>query len=113
MPTDIDYMQLALEEARAAAAAGEVPIGAILVFEEKIIARSGNRTIPDNDPTAHAEIVVIREASHVLNNYRLRRFPLRHPRALRDVCGRHDSGTRHKTHLWCGRSTRRRRQHLL
>ena len=71
MPTDIDYMQLALEEARAAAAAGEVPIGAILVYEEKIIARSGNRTIRDNDPTAHAEIVVIREASHVLNNYRL------------------------------------------
>src|SRR5262244_3767381 len=71
MPTDIEYMQLALEEARAAAAGGEVPIGAILVHEEKIIARSGNRTIRDNDPTAHAEIVVIREASHVLNNYRL------------------------------------------
>ena len=71
MPTDIDYMHLALEEARAAAAAGEVPIGAILVYEEKIIARSGNRTIRDNDPTAHAEIVVIREASRVLQNYRL------------------------------------------
>jgi|SRR5215813_430232 len=71
MLTDIDYMQLALEEARAAAAAGEVPIGAILVYEERIIARSGNRTIRDNDPTAHAEIVVIRGASQVLNNYRL------------------------------------------
>jgi len=64
-------MQLALEEARAAAAGGEVPIGAILVHEEKIIARSGNRTIRDNDPTAHAEIVVIREASHALQNHRL------------------------------------------
>ena|SRR5215469_9492908 len=71
MPTDIEYMQLALEEARAAAAGGEVPIGAILVHEEKIIARSGNRTIRDNDPTAHAEIVVIREASHALQNHRL------------------------------------------
>lgn len=71
MPTDTDYMQLALEEARAAAAAGEVPIGAVLVHEEKIIARSGNRTIRDNDPTAHAEIVAIREASHALNSYRL------------------------------------------
>lgn len=71
MPTDIDYMQIALEEARAAAAAGEVPIGAVLVHEEKIIARSGNRTIRDNDPTAHAEIVAIRAASHALNNYRL------------------------------------------
>src|SRR5215470_5584567 len=57
MPTDLDYMQLALEEARASAAAGEVPIGALLVYEEKVVARSGNRTIRDNDPTAHAEIV--------------------------------------------------------
>jgi len=71
MPTDLDYMQLALEEARASAAAGEVPIGALLVYEEKVVARSGNRTIRDNDPTAHAEIVVLREAARVLDNYRL------------------------------------------
>ena len=71
MATDLEYMQLALEEARASAAAGEVPIGALLVYEEKIVARSGNRTIRDNDPTAHAEIVVIREAAHTLDNYRL------------------------------------------
>jgi tRNA(adenine34) deaminase len=71
MPTNLDYMQLALEEARASAAAGEVPIGALLVHVDKIIARSGNRTIRDNDPTAHAEIVVIREAARVLDNYRL------------------------------------------
>jgi len=71
MPTDLELMQLALEEARASAAAGEVPIGALLVHEGKIIARSGNRTIRDNDPTAHAEIVVIREAARILGNYRL------------------------------------------
>jgi tRNA(adenine34) deaminase len=71
MPTDLDFMQLALDEARAAAAAGEVPIGALLVCENKIIAQSGNRTIRDNDPTAHAEIVILREAARRLSNYRL------------------------------------------
>lgn len=71
MPTDLDYMRLALAEARASAEAGEVPIGAILVHEDKVIARSGNRTIRDNDPTAHAEIIVLREAAHALSNYRL------------------------------------------
>ena len=71
MPTDLEYMQIALEEARASAEAGEVPIGALLVQEDKIIARSGNRTIRDNDPTAHAEIVILREAAKILNNYRL------------------------------------------
>jgi tRNA(adenine34) deaminase len=71
MPTDLEFMQLALEEARTSAAAGEVPIGALLVHEDKIIVQSGNRTIRDNDPTAHAEIVVIREAAKVLGNYRL------------------------------------------
>jgi tRNA(adenine34) deaminase len=71
MLTDFDYMQLAIEEARASGDAGEVPIGAILVHEDRILARSGNRTIRDNDPTAHAEIVVLREAAHVLANYRL------------------------------------------
>ena len=64
-------MRFALDEARAASAAGEVPIGALLVCENKIIARSGNRTIRDNDPTAHAEIVVIREAARTISNYRL------------------------------------------
>jgi tRNA(adenine34) deaminase len=71
METDIQYIQEALAEARAAAAAGEVPIGAVLVHDGKILARSGNRTIRDNDPTAHAEIVVLREAAHLLGNYRL------------------------------------------
>ncbi|HYA62762.1 MAG TPA: tRNA adenosine(34) deaminase TadA [Candidatus Sulfotelmatobacter sp.] len=64
-------MQLALAEAQASAEAGEVPIGALLVREDTVLARSGNRTIRDNDPTAHAEIVVIREAARLLGNYRL------------------------------------------
>src|SRR5260370_2929479 len=64
-------MQEALVEARAAATAGEVPIGAVLVHDGKILARSGNRTIRDCDPTGHAEIVVLREAARLLANYRL------------------------------------------
>jgi tRNA(adenine34) deaminase len=64
-------MHEALSEARAAAVAGEVPIGAVLVHEGKILVRSGNRTIRDNDPTAHAEIIVLREAARLLGNYRL------------------------------------------
>ena len=71
MPTDLEFMQAALEEARAAAEAAEVPIGAVLVYENRIIARSGNRTIRDNDPTAHTEILTIREAARVTGNYRL------------------------------------------
>jgi tRNA(adenine34) deaminase len=68
---DIGFMEQALDEARASAAAGEVPIGAILVHEGQVMARSGNRTIRDCDPTAHAEIVVLREASRAFGNYRL------------------------------------------
>ena len=71
METDLQFMQEALAEARASAFAGEVPIGAILVHDGKILARSGNRTIRDNDPTAHAEIIVLREAARLLSNYRL------------------------------------------
>jgi tRNA(adenine34) deaminase len=73
MEADIGLMEQALEEARASATAGEVPVGAILVHEGEIIARSGNRTIRDCDPTAHAEIVVLREASRKVGNYRLAR----------------------------------------
>jgi tRNA(adenine34) deaminase len=71
MDADIELMEQALEEARVCAAAGEVPIGALLVREGQIIARSGNRTISDCDPTAHAEMVVLREGSRKLGNYRL------------------------------------------
>lgn len=71
METDIQFMQMAIQDARAAAAAGEVPIGALIVHDSKILASSGNRTIRDCDPTAHAEIIVIRGAARALNNYRL------------------------------------------
>ena len=71
MEIDNSFMQLAIEEARGAAAAGEVPIGALIVHDGKILARSGNRTIRDCDPTAHAEIIVIREAARLLENYRM------------------------------------------
>ena len=71
MESDIQFMHAALEEARSAAVAGEVPIGAVLAHGGKILARSGNRTIRDNDPTAHAEIIVLREAARLLGNYRL------------------------------------------
>jgi tRNA(adenine34) deaminase len=71
MDAHLSFMHLAMEEARAAAVAGEIPIGALMVHDSKILARSGNRTIRDCDPTAHAEMVVMREASRVLKNYRL------------------------------------------
>jgi tRNA(adenine34) deaminase len=68
---DLYFMQLAVAEAQASAEAGEVPIGAILTHKNEVLTRAGNRTIRDNDPTAHAEIVVIREAARLLGNYRL------------------------------------------
>ena len=68
---DREFMNAALEEAGKAAAGGEVPIGAILVMEGRIVARAGNRTIKDCDPTAHAEMVALREAAAKIGNYRL------------------------------------------
>jgi tRNA(Arg) A34 adenosine deaminase TadA len=64
-------MDAALEEARAAAARGEVPVGAVIVREGQVIARAGNRTLADADPTAHAEIVAIRAACRALGSERL------------------------------------------
>jgi tRNA(adenine34) deaminase len=69
--SDLEFMQIALEEARAAAKGGEVPIGAALVLEGHVVARAGNRTIRDKDPTAHAEIVALRDAAQKIGNYRL------------------------------------------
>ena len=69
--TDPEYMGLAVAEARAAAEAGEVPVGAIVVCQDRILARAGNRTISACDPTAHAEIIALRAAAQALGNYRL------------------------------------------
>jgi tRNA(adenine34) deaminase len=68
---DARFMRAALEEARAAAERGEVPVGAVLVIDDQIVARAGNRTIADCDPTAHAEVIALREASRRIGNYRL------------------------------------------
>jgi tRNA(adenine34) deaminase len=64
-------MSLALEEARAAVARGEVPVGCIIVREGQVVARAGNRTLADKDPTAHAELLAIREAAAALGSERL------------------------------------------
>jgi len=68
MPT---FMDLALEEARAAAAAGEVPIGCVIVRDGEVIAQAGNRTLADRDPTAHCEMLAIRRAADALASERL------------------------------------------
>lgn len=69
--TDVEYMQLAIEQAQSAALRGEVPIGAVIVVDGQILASGSNRTITDCDPTAHAEIVALREAAKKTRNYRL------------------------------------------
>lgn len=72
MDSDEQFMQMALEEARAAAAAGEVPVGAVVVAPPGgVLARAHNSSIALNDPTAHAEILVLRRAAERLGNYRL------------------------------------------
>ena len=68
---DLEFMQRALDEARAAEAAGEVPVGAVVVRDGVVIGRGGNRTIRDQDPTAHAEMIAIREAAAELGSWRL------------------------------------------
>jgi tRNA(adenine34) deaminase len=64
-------MQLAIEEARAAQTAGEVPVGCVIVREGAVIARAGNRTLRDRDPTAHAELLAIRQAAATFGSERL------------------------------------------
>jgi tRNA(adenine34) deaminase len=68
---DLASMSEALAEAREAAERGEVPIGAVLVIDNEIISRAGNRTITHCDPTAHAEILALRDAALRTGNYRL------------------------------------------
>ncbi len=68
---DKPYLQIALQQARLAAEAGEVPVGAVVVYEGEAIATGQNLVLRTLDPTAHAEIVALRAAAHHLNNYRL------------------------------------------
>src|SRR5688572_22320258 len=68
---DEAMMREAVREAMAAAAAGEVPVGAVVVLNGQVIARGRNRSVGDSDPTAHAEIVALRAASRAVGNYRL------------------------------------------
>jgi tRNA(adenine34) deaminase len=69
--SDAEWMREALSEARAAAERGEVPIGAVLTMDGREIARGHNRTIADCDPTAHAEMIAVRDAARLIGNYRL------------------------------------------
>lgn len=71
MSDDLDYIRAAIAEARAAEASGEVPVGAVIVHNGEIIGRGQNRVLRDSDPTAHAEIVALRQAGLAQNNYRL------------------------------------------
>jgi tRNA(adenine34) deaminase len=64
-------MEEALRSAQRALEAGEVPVGAVVVCDGQVVARGWNRNLTDNDPTAHAEIVALREAGRHLGNYRL------------------------------------------
>jgi len=68
---DEKYMRMALEEAERAGRRGEVPVGAILLKGDGVIAKDHNRCIELNDPTAHAEILVLRKGGEILRNYRL------------------------------------------
>jgi tRNA(adenine34) deaminase len=68
---DASWMKLALEQALQAAEAGEVPVGALVVKDGKIVGQGNNRNLRDNDPTAHAEIVALRQAGARLGNHRL------------------------------------------
>jgi tRNA(adenine34) deaminase len=69
--SDIDFMRMALDHAAVAQAGGEVPVGAVLVRGDDVIATGANRPIASHDPTAHAEIEALRAGGRALNSYRL------------------------------------------
>ena len=73
---DQSYMAMALQVAERAAARGEVPVGAVIVQDGKLLVRAGNRVETDKDPTAHAEMLAIRAAAEMLNAPRLRNCDL-------------------------------------
>lgn len=70
-PSDLQYMEEALDLARAAAAQGEVPVGAVVVYDGRVVGRGGNRREQDQDFAAHAEFLAMREAAKVLGTWRL------------------------------------------
>ena len=69
---DAEWMRMALEEAQLAADEGEIPVGAVLVKDVEVIARAHNRRENDHDPTAHGEVLCMRQAARVLGDWRLR-----------------------------------------
>ena len=71
MQTDYDFMKIALAEAQKAYDCGEVPVGAVLVHEGNVLAQAHNSPILNNDPSAHAEMLALRQAGKTIGNYRL------------------------------------------
>lgn len=71
MPSDVEFMRLAIEQARLAGQRGEVPVGAVVVKGDTVIAAGGNAPIGLHDPSAHAEMLALRAAGQALGNYRL------------------------------------------
>ncbi len=71
LTSDELWMEEALRQAARAQAAGEVPVGAVIVCGDRVVGRGGNRNLLDNDPTAHAEIIALREAGRAIGNHRL------------------------------------------
>ncbi len=69
--TDAQFMQAALQQAQLAAVSGEVPVGAVLVAKDEVVAAGHNRTLLDHDPSGHAEVVVLRQAAKSAGNHRL------------------------------------------
>lgn len=104
---DLDFMAAAIDLARAAGAAGEVPVGAVVVLDGEIVGRGYNQPIGRADPTAHAEVMALRDASASIGNYRLPGASLyvtlepcvmcagaiMHARIARVVFGAHDPKT--------------------
>ena len=68
---EVGWMRLALEQARCALQAGEVPVGAVIIKDGEVVGSGFNRNLTDNDPTAHAEVVALRQAAASLKNHRL------------------------------------------
>jgi tRNA(adenine34) deaminase len=75
-PRDVDFMRRALELAQRAALDNEVPVGAVLVLDEQVIGEGWNRPIGSHDPTAHAEVVALRDGAQRMRNYRLAKSTL-------------------------------------